>query len=218
VDHQGRGWPEENRDMPRPHRWLWFLASGLACSLSVDDPEGSDVQRVVAPPTGDPFGMGSSLQTLPAGAGTGGSRAPRDEPDAEGNGGANSSGRGGQAGERLTPWGLPVPDAGLQCPADAGSCGDTFCVSNDDCYAGLCVNARCRSFCEADGDCARGQACALGLCRTSPSETWECFVAGDCSLGEDCVSGGCLSRCSNDDHCSDSDDGAVCSLGYCGLS
>jgi hypothetical protein len=206
--------------MPRSHPWLWFLASGFACALSVDDPPGEPPSAGDAtPPVGNPFGNSSFGNRPIAMGGTAGSsaRGVELEPDEAGGGGGDDPDRAGQIGEPRSPFDLLGPDAAApQCPTDAGACDDALCLSNDDCRAGLCVNARCRSFCEADNDCPEGQACALGLCRTSPGETWECFVAVDCLAGEDCVSGGCLQRCANDGHCADSDDGAICSFGYCG--
>jgi hypothetical protein len=199
--------------MLRVRPWPCLLVCSLACSLSVDDPASDSDQQ--PPPVGNPL-LGSAARSN----GGSGGRAPT-APASGGQGGAgragDSSGAPEPNGGRLNPRDLPAADAAPpQCAGDAGACADELCLSNDDCHAGLCVNARCRSYCAADADCPEGQACALGLCRTSPSETWECFVAGDCAPGEDCVSGGCLRRCSDDAHCSDSDDGGVCSLGYCG--
>lgn len=204
--------------MLRVRLWPCFLLWTLACSLSVDDPGSSEPE--LAPPVGNPFLSASDTPARRTG-GSGGSPA-----FAGASGGAASAGRVGDSsgdvdsnGGRLSPLDLPVPDAApAECGTDAGACdeAEALCLSNDDCHEGLCVNSRCRSYCGADADCPKGQACALGLCRTSPGETWECFSAGDCSPGEDCVSGGCLRRCSSDVHCSGSDDGAVCSLGYCG--
>jgi len=202
--------------MPRSHLWLWFLASSAACALSVDDRPGDealDGPVTNSPiPFGNPFANSSVDNLSPNSGGTGGSpaRSGASEQDEIG-------GRRGDDPGRLSPLDVLVPDAAApECPIDAGACGDELCLSNDDCRAGLCVNARCRSFCEADSECPRGQACALGLCRTSPGATWECFDAWDCLAGEDCVSGGCLQRCATNVHCADSDDGAVCYLGYCG--
>jgi hypothetical protein len=201
--------------MFRVRPWPCFLVWTLACSLSVDDPV-TERERT-PPPVGNPLAGGPARSSW----GGGGRAATVTDQAAGGQGSAGRAGDSASAveptGGRLIPLDLPAADAAPgQCGDDAGACADVLCLSSDDCHAGLCVNSRCRSYCAADGDCAEGQACALGLCRTSPSETWECFVLGDCSPGEDCVSGGCLRRCSNDAHCTDSDDGEHCSMGYCG--
>jgi hypothetical protein len=188
--------------MLRAPHWPCFLAGAFACSLSVDDPSVREPER--RPPVGNPF-----ASTLGSPRSFGGSGGRTSEP-------------GGSGGEDPNGGSLNLPDPTLPdaapsvCAGDAGACDEALCLSNDDCHAGLCVNSRCRSYCAADADCPAGQACALGLCRTSPSQTWQCFVAEDCSPGEDCVSGGCLRRCSDDAQCGDSDGGVACSFGYCG--
>lgn len=113
----------------------------------------------------------------------------------------------------------PLPaDAGTACNhADAsGEClaRPAVCFASDDCDDGLCVNAQCRSFCEASSDCPASEACVLGLCRRL--DALECTVKADCPETDDCVSGSCVRRCLSNGDCEQCDDGPTCRNGYCG--
>ena len=185
-------------------RFFWLSFSGLlsmvgflGCGLNVD-PESPPEDEPPPPPSGSPY-----------------ANPPEFGPPTPAQGSSGSV-----RTENITPVGL-VPTASEyepSCPAVDAACDarPAICVSNDDCDDGLCVNASCRSFCNQDDECPDGEACALGLCRTSSNETWECFGADDCLDSDDCVSGACSRRCASDVHCADCDDGPVCSFGYCG--
>lgn len=102
------------------------------------------------------------------------------------------------------------------------NCPDTGCVThvcqfNSDCAAGdWCINGECRSACDDDADCPTSESCdptvcEVSICMPDAGGGEECLYNSECENGV-CENGHCIDRCTADADCGS---GEFCDVGSC---